>query len=63
MKRFKKLDSEFETPYTCMNAIKQGGLKQNCPWFLWDSEIWSMDKGSKVFCIWLLKCFILYLWL
>ena len=27
MKRFKKLDSEFETPYTCMNAIKQGGLE------------------------------------
>ena len=27
MKRFKKLDSEFETHYTCMNAIKQGGLE------------------------------------
>ncbi|WP_346698576.1 sugar ABC transporter permease [Catenibacillus scindens] len=27
MKRFAKLPSEFETPYTCMNAIKKGGLE------------------------------------
>ena len=27
MKRFKKFASEFDTPYTCMNAIKQGGLE------------------------------------
>lgn len=31
MVKFKKKTEEFPTPYTCMNAIRKGVLKQSFP--------------------------------
>ena len=33
MLKLMKKEDGFSTPYTCMNAIKKAGLRQNFPWY------------------------------
>ncbi|MBS5523305.1 MAG: sugar ABC transporter permease [Clostridiales bacterium] len=46
MKGFKKFASEFETPYTCMNAIRQGGLETKLSMIL--MGLGNMVHGQKI---------------